>query len=291
LAYEQRRSQDAAEFLIHVWQELSIPKYTQVDNEGCFSGGATHSHVLGKVVRLALMVGTELVFSPIYHPKSNGHVERFHQDYNQHVWQDTYLSDLAAVNQQGKVFFPLYRQREDHSQLHGQSPVARHYQQQPQNLTADFKMPAQKLPLYQGRIHFMRQVLSDGTVRVLNANWVVPKFDPTKGVWVTIEFKIDGTMLSIYDEAPDNINRHCLATYPFPLQEPLEAPKIAEPECETLPQQLPLPPVEDEAIPDKHHRPESRLSFYRIVKVGGYVVLSSIEHTARLARHVKFTMY
>jgi len=34
-----------------------LPDYTQVDNESCFSGGFTHPGVLGKVLRLGLMVG------------------------------------------------------------------------------------------------------------------------------------------------------------------------------------------------------------------------------------------
>jgi transposase InsO family protein len=93
----QRRSQDAAAFLIHLWQTVGIAHYTQVDNEGCFSGGMSHSHILGTVVRLALEVGTELVFSPVNHPESNGFVERFHQDYNRHVWEDTYLANLDEV--------------------------------------------------------------------------------------------------------------------------------------------------------------------------------------------------
>jgi hypothetical protein len=74
----QRRATDAAAFLIHVWQRLGIPPYTQVDNEGCFSGGSTHPYVLGQCVRLALLVGTQLLFSPVGHPQSNGTVERFH---------------------------------------------------------------------------------------------------------------------------------------------------------------------------------------------------------------------
>ncbi|RMD66669.1 transposase [Candidatus Parcubacteria bacterium] len=35
-AYAHRRSSDAEDFLLHVWAELGIPKYTQVDNESCF---------------------------------------------------------------------------------------------------------------------------------------------------------------------------------------------------------------------------------------------------------------
>jgi len=99
---------DAADFLVHTWQTLGISQYTQVDNGGCFSGGFTHPYVLCQVVRLALLVGTELLFSPYYHPASNGSVERFHQDYDQHVWQDTELADIPAVQQQAEDFFTQY---------------------------------------------------------------------------------------------------------------------------------------------------------------------------------------
>ena len=47
----QKKAEDAAKFLIHVWQTIGNPRYTQVDNEGCFSGGHTHQYVLGQVVR------------------------------------------------------------------------------------------------------------------------------------------------------------------------------------------------------------------------------------------------
>lgn len=288
-SYEQRRSQDAADFLIHVWQE-GIPHYTQVDNEGCFSGGATHTHVLGKVVRLALTVGTELVFSPVNHPQSNGSVERFHQDYNQHVWQDTYLKDLTAVNQQEQSFFALYQQREDHSQLHDQSPAKLHYQQQPQKLAADCQLSTQKLPLRQGRIHFMRRVAAEGTVRMLNAAWTVPHFDPTKGVWVTVEFKPEGATLSIYDEAPDVEPRRCLAAYPSPLREAV-LPQIA---VELAPEAMDQQQIAlSQAVypPSEQPLPEPMLSLHHVVKAGEWLMLSSISRTARLLHHVIFTMF
>jgi transposase InsO family protein len=218
-AYAQRRSQDAAEFLIHVWQTLGIPYYTQLDNEGCFSGGFTHQHVLGKVVRLALTVGTELVFSPVRHPQSNSYVERFHQDYDRHVWDATYLSDYQAVERQSDHFFELYRHSRHHSALQENSPHELHHQSSHRLLDADFCLPSQKLPLREGRIHFIRRVSADGTVSVLNADWAVPNPDPEKGVWVTIELRTSGALLSIYDAAPDVSDRCCLATYPFPLKE------------------------------------------------------------------------
>ncbi len=218
-AYTRRRSVDAATFLMQVWQEIGLPAYTQVDNEGCFSGGTSHPYVLGTVVHLALLVGTELLFSPVYHPKSNGYVERFHQDYNLHVWQDTYLRDLKQVRQKSKHFFALYRRSEHHSALNEQTPLQVHTRQSGQKLVPDFKLGQKKLPLYAGRIHFIRRVRADKTVSVLNVSWKVGSASPDQGVWVTLDLTPDEAILSIYDQAPDDPTRACLDTHPFALSE------------------------------------------------------------------------
>lgn len=242
-AFPQRRSQDAAEFLVQVWQETGIPQYTQVDNESCFSGGATHPYVLGKVVRLALQTGTELLFSPPYHPKSNGFVERFHQDYNRHVWQDTYLQDITAVNQRSERFFNLYRQRQEHRCLGGQTPADCH-QQPPRKLAADYILSNNKLPLYEGRLHFMRRIQNDDTVRVLNVDWPVPQRKLDSGVWVTLELTCSGATLSVFDAAPDAAERNCLISHPFPLNEPVLARKkgeLVQPESQAAVQEQPIP--------------------------------------------------
>jgi len=233
-AYEQRRSQEAVEFLVCAWQDISLPEYTQVDNEGCFSGGFTHPKVLGKVVRLALYVGTELVFSPIRHPESNGSVERFHQDYNQHVWKETDLKQCADVQAQADLFFDLYRHRHHPDALQGATPAQAHSSPALRRLSSGFQVPARKLPLTAGRVHFMRLVNPDRTVSVLNEDWPVPEATPNQGVWVTLELTISGATLSIYDAAPDALEPTRLAQHPFPLSEPVQSLR-----AEFLPQPTP----------------------------------------------------
>lgn len=237
-AYPERRSQEAAEFLVRVWQEIGIPQYTQVDNEGCFSGGFTHPYVLGKVARLALTVGTELLFSPVRYPESNGYVERFHQDYDLHVWQNTYLEALANVRQQEQHFFQLYRTQHYPEALAGKTPAQAHALSAVQRLASDFTLPSSKLPLTQGRIHFIRKVKSDGTVSVLNVAWSLPTPITQQAVWVTLDLRPQGATLAIYDEAPDVAHRICLVTHPFPLTEPVLPTnrKAAHPVNVALPQ-------------------------------------------------------
>lgn len=220
--YAQKRAEDSTHFLIHLWQTVGIPTYTQMDNEGCFSGGHTHPGVLGRVLRLGLYVGTEIVFSPLRHPKSNGTVERFHQDYTEHVWRCCTYTDFEQIGPQSQRFMSAYRLRHDHTALAGHSPQECHFQSLPRLLAADFRLP-DPLPLTQGRVHFMRLVSRDRMVSLLNLDWAVPRAQPGQGVWATLSFACRGVTLRVYDTAPDAKRRICLARFPFPVHEPILA--------------------------------------------------------------------
>lgn len=217
-----KRSSDAVDFMLYMWRVLGISLYMQIDNEGCFSGGFTHPYVLGKVVRAALYVGTEIVFSPVRHPQSNGSVERFHQDYGREVWEKHPLTDLPAVQQHSTPFFRNYCQSEHHTALRGQSPDSIHQAHAYRRLPDDFQLPT-ALPLTEGRVHFMRLVDDSRQVDILNVLWDVPRAQPQQGVWATLELRCpQSATLRIYDAAPDAPHRHCLASHPFPLSETVQ---------------------------------------------------------------------
>jgi hypothetical protein len=216
--FEQRTARNACEFLFAIWQEQGIPIFQQVDNEGCFSGGYTHAGVLGQMVRLALLVGTQLVFSPFYHPESNGFVERFHQDYADFVWHKAELPNVAAVRQRSILFFQNYRQSHHHSQLQGRSPAELHESTPIRPLPGDFTLP-KNLPLTSGQIHFLRAVDRQQRIQVLNIHWEVPLAQPQQGVWVTINIAAPKATLFIFDDAPDVSSRKMLSQHPFPLTE------------------------------------------------------------------------
>jgi transposase len=218
--FTTKHSADAVRFLLHVWRELGIADYTQLDNEACFSGGHTHPYVLGRVLRLGLWVGTQLIYSPIRHPESNGYVERFHQDYNRHVWDKLDLPDLAAVETHSPTFFVAYRQSQHHAALQGQSPAALHLACPVRHLPENLVLPT-RLPLTLGQVHFIRRVEADQSIRVLNVAWPVPLAHPDQGVWATLGFNLRHATLAIFDAAPDVSHRRCLALHPFPLNEPV----------------------------------------------------------------------
>lgn len=281
-----RRAGTAADFLEHVWKEMGIPTYTQVDNEACFIGGFRHPYVLGQCVRLALRVGTELVFSPVRHPKSNAYVERFHQDYQQHVWEDTYLKNPTAVQKQADHFFDLFRNSRHHAGLHEQTPDEVHHQVAPRRLPADFSRPSGKQPLYAGRVHFMRRVAPDETVSVLNVKWAVPQPDLTAGVWVTLDIQPEGARLLIYDQPPDNPDRKLLVIHPFPLSEP-----VLQHEDEQKSRV-----VQTQGVPLNQELPDKRLRYFPIWQrnsarwPGNRLSQTLLSRTQRLKRFFKETM-
>jgi hypothetical protein len=218
--FSGKGSAQALEFLVYTWRELGLSTYLQMDNESCFSGGYKHPGVIGKVVRLALSVGVQPVFSPFYHPQSNGLVERFHQDYSKFVWIKSYLENLAAVHQRSALFFANYRTSQHQSALQGQSPLALHMAEPRRTLPADFSIPP-KLPISAGQVHFIRAVDKQGQLLILNKTWSAGLAVPDQGVWATLFLTPQGATLRIYDAAPDASKRRCLALHPFPLQEPV----------------------------------------------------------------------
>jgi hypothetical protein len=198
-----------------------VSAYTQVDNEGCFSGGATHPYVLGQVLRLGLWVGTELIYIPFYHPESNGTVERFHQDYAANTWNKIDFADLRAVRRYSPRFFRLYIQSAHQSACGGKSPLELHRARSVRHLPTNGSLP-QPLPLTEGQVHFMRAVSPARTVRILNVEWPVPQAEPHQGVWGTLAFRRTGATLRLSDAAPDARAPQCLVEHPFPLKESVE---------------------------------------------------------------------
>ena len=317
-AYAHRDSQQACAFLVYTWQTLGLPHYTQVDNEACFSGGFTHPGVLGKVVRLALCVGTELVFSPFHHPASNGTVERFHQDYDEHVWKHTHLTDLDSVQQQAQPFFHDYQHSAHHSALQGRRPAEVHAQVQPTLLAAGFTWPEKKQPLTEGRVHFIRRVQENGAVTVLNLQWSVPDSEHTPTVWVTLELAVTGATLQIYDAAPDAESRTCLVSYDFPLKEPVlsrPVPTTATQAASAIEQATHAPqpaqePDQDSMVPAQAVSEEQMPVTMELSSLEGAnpgrgpqvrglpasqvfiaLILSLVREATRLARRTYFTMW
>jgi hypothetical protein len=65
---EDKRTDTILPFLLESWQVLGVPRVLQIDNEMSFTGGRWISR-LGRLVRLALLLGCEVWFNPFRHTR------------------------------------------------------------------------------------------------------------------------------------------------------------------------------------------------------------------------------
>jgi hypothetical protein len=218
--YDRKTTNNVLDFCVKMFQNIGISEFTQMDNESSFNGGRTHQYIIGRVARLMLMVGTELVYSPFYHPESNAYVERFHQDYGKNVWEKVPMQDLIEVHKVSSRFFARYRISKHHSELNGQSPMSLHFKKPFYVLPKNFVIQ-KPLPITEGKIHFMRAVSRSQTLPIFNVDWSAGLAKPDQGVWATLFITLRGARLRIYDQAPGVLKRRCFADHPFPLSEPV----------------------------------------------------------------------
>lgn len=233
--YESKATDKVLDFCVKTFKNMGIAEYTQLDNESSFNGGRTHPYVIGRVARLMLLVGTELIYSPLRHPESNAYVERFHQDYGKNVWKKVAMQNLIEVHKVSARFFARYRLSKHHSELDGQSPIALHFEKPFRVLPKHFVIP-KPLPITAGKIHFMRTVSKSQTIPILNVDWSADLAEPDQGVWATLLITLRGARLRIYDQAPGAFKRRCFADHPFPLSEPVIplSPKFQKPKIPWL---------------------------------------------------------
>lgn len=243
--YDSKATDNVLDFCVKMFQNIGISEFTQMDNESSFNGGRTHPYVIGRVVRLMLLVGTQLVYSPFHHPESNAYVERFHQDYGKNVWKKVPMQDLMEVHKTSSRFFARYRISKHHSELNGQSPVSLHFEKPFRVLPKNFVIP-KPLPITEGKIHFMRAVSKSQSIPICNVDWSTGLAEREQGVWATLFITLRGARLRIYDQAPGALKQRCFADHPFPLSEPVIplSPKFQKPKISWLESLFKLPAID-----------------------------------------------
>ncbi len=170
-----KTSLTSCEHLLASWRKLGLPQVQQLDNEGCFAGGQTHPHVLGRVVRLCLFCGVEVLFIPFYEPKRNYQIETFHSLWAQAFWSRQEFRDRTHVQREVPLFEQWYHTRYRPPQLNGHTPAQMRQGAKVVCLTPRQQglIPLQRLPVTVGRVHFMRKVDPKGQIELLNEPWLL----------------------------------------------------------------------------------------------------------------------
>jgi len=176
----------ACEHLLQTWQQLGVPDVAQFDNESAFSGG-NHPWGLGKVVRLCLYLGIDVLFIPLGEADYNSPVETFNHLWAQRFWGLHHFTRRRDVSRVQRTFLAWYR---SHYIAPRQPDTPEHMRQGAQVYTLashDATDLPPRLPICAGRIHAVRRVSPEGQVRFLNQTLRVGKRYRERYVWLTLE--------------------------------------------------------------------------------------------------------
>lgn len=174
--------------VLGVWKTRGIPRFLQLDNDAVFCGGYKAERVLGEFVRLCLFVGVELIFIPFKEPQHNYQVEQLNGLWGGSAfWKRHHFRSFHNVQHWTQKFIKWYMHDYTPPTLEGHTPIQQQRIEHRPHLTHQMlQLIPDTLPITAGRIHFIRRVQSDGSIRILNEVWLVGKRLAGRYVWATV---------------------------------------------------------------------------------------------------------
>jgi putative transposase len=210
-------------FLLENWANLGLPHFHQFDNESAFCGGHTHRRVIGQVVRLCLFCGVEPIFTPFYDARRNYQIETFHSLWLRFFWSRHQFRDLAHVRQLSPTFRAWWHAHYRPPALEGLTPGQVRHGVRLRLLTPTLQhlIPAGRLPITTGRIHFMRKVTGEGLIHLLNEPWPVDRKLAGDAKRVRATVNVAEQRLTIWRQVDADRPWQRLKTRQFRLKEPV----------------------------------------------------------------------
>lgn len=209
--------------VLAAWQTLGLPHGLQLDNDSAFSGGESLPRRFGAFIRLCLYFGIELIFTPPHEPKRNGLVERVNGLWAQSFWDRTHFRSFTDVVRHSPRFTQWYAHSYAPLALHGLTPAQAHRRVERRRLTPQqARTLPQPLPLTAGRLHFLRRVAPDGTIRFLGERWKVGKRFAHHYVWATIITQYH--RLEIHPQHSERSALRLVKVFPYEISEPIHPP-------------------------------------------------------------------
>jgi len=219
-SHATKTAASACEHLLQTWQQLGVPDVAQFDNESAFSGG-NHPWVLGKVVRLCLYMGIDVLFIPLGEADYNSPVETFNHLWAQRFWGLHHFTRRRDGSRVQRTFLAWYRS-EYSAPRQPDTPERMRLGARVHTLASrEATGLAPRLPICSGRVHAVRRVSPEGRVRFLNHTLRVGKRYRERYVWLTLETA--QKHLSIWYQARAGAPWKRLKRVEAPLSEPVVA--------------------------------------------------------------------
>jgi Integrase core domain len=174
----------------------------------------------GKLSRLCLNFGVEIVFIPFKEPWRNGHIENFNKRFNELLWQSNRFKDLKQLRVESKKF----RDKHNNYQEYKKEKFSKQYYKYkgytrrilPEGFTFD---PSEELPITRGRIHFVRLVDEKGYITILNEEFYINKALSYEYVWTILNTRKQE--LNVYYQSAVEAPKQLIRTESYKLREPV----------------------------------------------------------------------
>lgn len=219
-SYATKTAASACAHLLQTWQPLGVPAVAQFDNESAFSGG-THPWGLGKVVRLCLYMGIDVLFIPLGEADYNSPVETFNHLWAQRFWGRHHFTRRRDVSRVQCTFLAWYRSQYIAPRQPDMPACLRLGARVSPLASRDTRGFLHRLPICAGRVHAVRRVSQEGRVSFLNQSLRVGKRYRERYVWLMLETAQQ--RLSIWYQARAGAPWKQLKTVEAPLSEPVVA--------------------------------------------------------------------
>ena len=181
--FNSKRMDNVIAFLIKYWSNNPIPRYLQVDNGMSFIGDFKNPRGFSRFVRLCLYVGIEVVFIAPSSPWMDGSIENFNNWFGSKFWDKETFENMEDIRTRSLHFVDQHNDlgawKKRHEKLERIEPV--------RILKDAAEINLNKLPVTDGKVHFIRQVDDDGgRINVLNEALKVGEEFISEYVWATI---------------------------------------------------------------------------------------------------------
>ena len=217
-----KSTQSALEHLLEAFSILGLPDFLQLDNDAAFTGLGFTRPVFGRVIRLLLYLGIEVIFIPPGEPKRNSVVERANGLWAHGFWDKNHFSSFRGVLRKSPKFLVWYENHKPPSlngrtvhEVSSQKRLAKLTRQQIARLPKD-------LPLTAGRLHFIRKVEANGEIDILKEHWKVSKTLSGNYVWAMVD--LSKNELLIYHRHSLRTTIRLLKQYAYKINEPVRDP-------------------------------------------------------------------
>jgi len=152
---------------------------------------------LSRFLRYCLYAGVEVGFIKPKSPGMNGSIENFNGGFNVKIWAKELFTNREDMRAKSPHFVGQYNDlsawKHKNQSLEQIKPV--------RILNNSIEIPLEKLPLTEGKIHFIRKVDNEGELTILNEAFEVGKEFIDEYVWTTICLKKQ--KIGVYYRAKD----------------------------------------------------------------------------------------